>query len=336
MEVIAAAQVDSPFSFEFFPCQRASSPLLQCNEVNAGYSADEIILKKINLTLNPGDRIALLGPNGQGKSTLIKTLTQELPHLSGSLHCSAHLRVGYYAQHQLDQLDCELSPVATIQRLSPDAREQTIRDFLGGFNFNGDMAMQPIHYFSGGEKARLALAQLVWQKPNLLLLDEPTNHLDLGMRAAIEIALQSYEGAIILISHDRHLLRTTVDDFYLVYNHKVQAFTGDLDDYHQWLINKDPVHKDEIVKPSTSTLDYKERRALQNRLKKLEQLMEGYQQELLKLDHQLTDSQLYEQSNKKSQLTKLLEQRALIGDKLQQAEDEWLTLGEQLEETKEL
>lgn len=336
MEVIAAAQVDSPFSFEFFPCQRASSPLLQCNEVNAGYSADEIILKKINLTLNPGDRIALLGPNGQGKSTLIKTLTQELPHLSGSLHCSAHLRVGYYAQHQLDQLDCELSPVATIQRLSPDAREQTIRDFLGGFNFNGDMAMQPIHYFSGGEKARLALAQLVWQKPNLLLLDEPTNHLDLGMRAAIEIALQSYEGAIILISHDRHLLRTTVDDFYLVYNHKVQAFTGDLDDYHQWLINKDPVHKDEIVKPSTSTLDYKERRALQNRLKKLEQLMEGYQQELLKLDHQLTDSQLYEQSNEKSQLTKLLEQRALIGDKLQQAEDEWLTLGEQLEETKEL
>lgn len=332
LEVIAAAQVDSPFSFEFFPCQRASSPLLQCNEVDAGYTSEAVILKKINLTLNPGDRIALLGPNGQGKSTLIKTLTQDLPSIHGSLHCSAHLRVGYYAQHQLEQLDCNLSPVATIQRISPEAREQTIRDFLGGFNFNGDMAMEPIHYFSGGEKARLALAQLVWQKPNLLLLDEPTNHLDLGMRAAIEIALQSYEGAIILISHDRHLLRTTVDDFYLVHNQKVQAFNGDLDDYHQWLLTKDQNQKNQPLKTTSTNLDYKERKTLQNRLKKLEQLMGTYQKELHQLDHELTDNQLYEENNKKNQLTQLLERRAAIGEKLLQTEEEWLHLGEQLEE----
>lgn len=192
-------------------------------------------MKKIKLSLNPGDRIALLGPNGEGKSTLIKTLTADLPALSGDIHRSPHLQIGYYAQHQLEQLDCKLSPVETLQTLSPEVREQTIRDFLGGFNFRGDMAVQPIHYFSGGEKARLALARLVWLKPNLLLLDEPTNHLDLGMRSAIELALQTYEGALILISHDRHLLKSSVDNFYLIYQGKVQPFEGDLDDYYLWL-----------------------------------------------------------------------------------------------------
>lgn len=211
MDIVAQAQVDSPFSFEFYPCPRAGKPLLRCDQMSAGYPEQHAVLSKVNLILNPGDRIALLGPNGEGKSTLIKTLTGELPPLSGTIQRSTHLQVGYYAQHQLEQLDITLSPLETIQRLTPDAREQTIRDFLGGFNFIGDMATQTIRHFSGGEKARLALAKLVWLKPNLLLLDEPTNHLDLGMRAAIEIALQSYEGALILISHDRHLLRTTVD-----------------------------------------------------------------------------------------------------------------------------
>ena len=325
MELIAAAQVDSPFSFDFFSCPRAGNPLIQCNLINAGYKNDAPILKKINLSLNPGDRIALLGPNGEGKSTLIKTLTGTLPVLSGDIHRSAHLKIGYYAQHQLEQLDCKLSPVETIQVLSPEAREQTIRDFLGGFNFIGDMAVQPIHHFSGGEKARLALAKLVWLKPNLLLLDEPTNHLDLGMRSAIELALQSYEGALILISHDRHMLKTTVDNFFLVYQQKVQAFDGDLDDYYSWLQSKDTVKESANNNTALGTV-YKERKTLQNRLKKLEQLMEQYQKEIHLLDEQLSDSLLYEDSSQKSKLDKLLKDRDIAHTALYRTEEEWMEI----------
>lgn len=324
MEIIAAAQADSPFSFEFFECPRAGNPLIQCTLVNAGYVNNSPILKKINLSLNPGDRIALLGPNGEGKSTLIKTLTGSLPILDGTIHRSPHLKIGYYAQHQLEQLNCNLSPVETIQALSSDAREQVIRDFLGGFNFIGDMAMQPIHHFSGGEKARLALARLVWQKPNLLLLDEPTNHLDLGMRSAIELALQSYEGALILISHDRHLLKTSVDDFYLVYQKKVQPFSGDLGDYYTWLQSKDVVNESTL--PSSNNNDYKERKIAQNRLKKLEQLMEQHQKSVKELDSQLSDNTLYEDSSKKMVLEKLLAERSKVYQHLQQAEEEWMEL----------
>lgn len=325
MELIAAAQVDSPFSFDFFPCPRAGNPLIQCNLVNAGYKDDAPILKKINLSLNPGDRVALLGPNGEGKSTLIKTLTGALPALNGDIHRSAHLKIGYYAQHQLEQLDCKLSPVETIQILSPEAREQTIRDFLGGFNFIGDMAVQAIHHFSGGEKARLALAKLVWLKPNLLLLDEPTNHLDLGMRSAIELALQSYEGALILISHDRHMLKTTVDNFFLVYQQKVQPFDGDLDDYYSWLQSKDAVKETTTSSNSVSGgAVYKERKTLQNRLKKLEQLMEQYQKEIHRLDEQLSDSTLYEDSSQKNKLDKLLKDRDIAHVTLHKTEEEWM------------
>lgn len=328
MEIIAAAQADSPFSFDFFPCPRAGNPLIQCNLVDAGYANQPPILKKINLSLSPGDRIALLGPNGEGKSTLIKTLTGELPVINGLIHSSAHLKIGYYAQHQLEQLDCKLSPVETIQVLSPEIREQEIRDFLGGFNFAGDMAVQPIHHFSGGEKARLALAKLVWLKPNILLLDEPTNHLDLGMRSAIEIALQSYEGALILISHDRHMLKTTVDNFYLVYQHKVQPFDGDLDDYYSWLQTKDIVKERSIT---SSTNDYKEKKTLQNRLKKLEQLIDQYQLEMKQLDTQLGDPCLYENSNSQDKLTQLIEKRAKTNSSFILAEEEWLEISSDLE-----
>ncbi len=328
MEIIAAAQVDSPFSFEFFDCPRAGNPLIQCNLVDAGYPNQPPTLKRINLSLNPGDRIALLGPNGEGKSTLIKTLTGSLELLNGTIHRSPHLKIGYYAQHQLEQLDCKLSPVATIQTLSPEVREQTIRDFLGGFNFVGDMAVQPIHHFSGGEKARLALAKLVWQKPNLLLLDEPTNHLDLGMRSAIELALQSYEGALILISHDRHLLKTSVDYFYLVYQKKVQPFAGDLDDYYSWLQTKDGVKE---TTTSSINTGYKEKKAAQNKLKKLEQLMEHYQKQLEELDHKLNDSSLYEDGSKKTKLDEFLSKRAEAHHTLQQVEEEWLELSTSFE-----
>lgn len=330
MELIAAAQADSPFSFDFFPCPRAGNPLIQCNLVDAGYQNQSPILKKINLSLNPGDRIALLGPNGEGKSTLIKTLTGALPTLNGTIHQSAHLKIGYYAQHQLEQLDCKLSPVETIQILSPEVREQTIRDFLGGFNFVGDMAVQAIHHFSGGEKARLALAKLVWLKPNLLLLDEPTNHLDLGMRSAIELALQSYEGALILISHDRHMLKTSVDNFYLVYNQKVQPFDGDLDDYYSWLQSKDAM-KDTATTQQTSS-NYKEKKVFQNRLKKLEQLIEQYQIEIQKYDNQLADVSLYEDSNQQKKLEKLLKDRDFAHSSLQKTEEEWMEVCSILED----
>lgn len=324
MELVAQAQIDSPFTFQFYPCPRANNPLLRAETLVAGYDQANPVLKKINLTLNPGDRIALLGPNGEGKSTLVKTLTGALLPLSGTLYHSPHLHIGYYAQHQLEELNIHLTPVETIQALSPQAREQTIRDYLGGFCFMGDMAMSSIEHFSGGEKARLALAKLIWLKPNLLLLDEPTNHLDLEMRAAIEMALQSFEGALILISHDRHLLRTTVDDFYLVYQQQVQPFQGNLDDYHQWLQNKES--KQEMSEASSSQL-YREKKSTQNRIKKLEQQMDEYNQQLSQLEITLADASLYEK-NQQAQLKTLLEQQQLLQQKLTQTEEEWLGLAE--------
>ena len=328
MEVLAQANVDSPFTFEFFPCPRASSPLINCDQVITGYEVANPIIKKMNLILNPGDRVALLGPNGEGKSTLIKTLTGAIKPFSGMVHRTAHLKIGYYAQHQLEELDFRLSPLETIQALSPEVREQTIRDFLGGFNFLGDMAVNPITNFSGGEKARLALAKLVWQKPNLLLLDEPTNHLDLDMRAAIEIALQSYEGALILISHDRHLLRSAVDNFYLLYQKTIQPFDGDLDDYHTWLMNKDS--KKENTQ-SASSNQYRERKVLQNRLKKLEQQMQDCQEKISKLEIDLSDLALYE-AGQQNKLQSLLTEQQKLQSLLSSSEEEWLEASDSLEQ----
>ncbi|MFA5959280.1 MAG: ATP-binding cassette domain-containing protein [Tatlockia sp.] len=322
MELVAQAQIDSPFSFGFYSSVNTAPPLLHANQVSAGYTPDAPVLKKINLVLNPGDRIALLGPNGEGKSTLIKTLTGALLPLSGTIHRSPNLQIGYYAQHQLETLDPQLSPVETIQQLTPLAKEQTIRDFLGGFNFVGNMATTAIDSFSGGEKARLALAKLVWLKPNLLLLDEPTNHLDLDMRAAIEMALQSYEGALILISHDRHLLRTTVDDFYLVSNKEVRPFKGDLDDYHVWLEQRNASKE-----PAPSQSQYREKKTIQNRMKKLEQLIEEYQKKLAQLEEKLADLSLYEEQQKTT-LQQLLKQQKTLQEALIEAEEEWLTLVE--------
>ncbi|KTD75270.1 ABC-F family ATP-binding cassette domain-containing protein [Legionella waltersii] len=333
MEIIAAAQVDSPFSFEFFPCPRAGNPLIQCHQVDAGYCNQSPILKKINLSISPGDRIALLGPNGEGKSTLIKTLTGSLPEINGEILRSPNLKIGYYAQHQLEDLDPQLSPIETIQLLSADAREQTIRDFLGGFNFRGEMAEQPMLHFSGGEKARLALAKLVWLKPNLLLLDEPTNHLDLAMRSAIEIALQTYEGALIIISHDRHMIKATVDNFNLVYQGKVQPFDGDLDDYYTWL---QTTSSSKAAKPITSSNTYKEIKSHQNKLKKLEQLLEHYQRAIQSIDDKLADTSLYENSSKKSTLEQLLTEKEEAYRLLNQTEEEWMELSELLEEIRSL
>jgi ATP-binding cassette subfamily F protein 3 len=326
MELIAQAQLDSPFSFNFYPCLRTSNPLIHLNQVTAGYDSKPI-LKRINLSINPGERIALLGPNGQGKSTLVKTLTGTLPPLAGSMHQALHLKVGYYAQHQLEELNDQLSPLQTIQLLSPEIKEQAIRDFLGGFNFLADMAVVPIRHFSGGEKARLALAKLVWQKPNLLLLDEPTNHLDLNMRAAIEIALQSYEGAMVLISHDRHLLRTTVDDFYLVYDGELAAFKGDLDDYYQWLQNREQ----KKANPKTDSHSHREKKSLQNRLKKLEQMINQFHDSLRELENKLTDLSLYE-DGQQNKLQSLTHQQTKMKQELAATEEEWLAVVAELEQ----
>lgn len=329
MEIISAAQLDSPFSFSFKTPGRVSSPLISLKALDMGYYADKPILKQVNFLLNPGDRIALLGPNGQGKSTFIKTLTGEIQALKGEIDYAAHLQIGYYAQHQLETLNPLLSPIETILSLDNRVREQEVRDFLGGFAFHGDMAAMPITHFSGGEKARLALAKLVWQQPNVLLLDEPTNHLDLDMRAALELALQTFEGALILISHDRHLLRATVDEYYLVFDKGLRIFEGELDDYYAFLTKLDDQNK-AVTSPSVQK-DYRERKSLQNRLKKLEEQEQKQTQKLASLNEAFADMSLYEagQQARLSQLTVEKEQCLKL---LQATEEEWLSIFEQLSE----
>ena len=245
MEKIAPAHVDSPFSFEFPVADKVSNPLLSIRHGVAGHG-DVPILKNINVTLLPGTRVGLLGPNGAGKSTFMDALRGTGTLLSGERTCGEHLAIGYFAQHQLESLDLDASPFLHLQRLAPTASEQKVRDFLGGFDFHGDEALAPIRSFSGGEKARVALAVIAWQKPNLLLLDEPTNHLDLEMRQALTMALQNFDGAIVVVSHDRHLLRNTVDEFWLVCDGAVGEYEGDLEDYERWLAER---RKDEESPP---------------------------------------------------------------------------------------
>ncbi|MES2553466.1 MAG: ATP-binding cassette domain-containing protein, partial [Pseudomonadota bacterium] len=234
MEMISAAHADTPFSFGFREMQGAPDPLLVLDEVDAGYNATAV-LKNIVLTLRPGERLGLLGRNGAGKSTLIKLLAGELAPLAGKRVEGKNLNIGYFAQHQLEQLRLDESPLQHMMRLDPSTREQEHRNYLGGFDFRGDMASSPCGPFSGGEKSRLALALLIWTRPNLLLLDEPTNHLDLEMRHALTLALQDYEGGVVIVSHDRAMLRASCDKFVLVADGKAEAFDGDLDDYKEWL-----------------------------------------------------------------------------------------------------
>ena len=235
MQTLAPAHLDSPFDFSFRPPQRSSDPLLRLDEACLGYG-DSAVLSGVELQLRPGSRYGLLGRNGAGKSTLLKSLIGELPLLGGQRITGEHCSIGYFDQQQLEALDLQASPALHLQRLSPEAREQDILNFLGGFNFRGDAATSAIAPFSGGEKARLALAMVVWQRPNLLVLDEPTNHLDLDMCHAMEVALQAYEGALILVSHDRHLLRNTVEQLLLVHDGAVEEYGEDLDGYEKWIL----------------------------------------------------------------------------------------------------
>ncbi|WP_016954413.1 ABC transporter ATP-binding protein [Catenovulum agarivorans] len=347
MEEIAPAHADSQFHFEFYLPEKNPNPLINLDKVVAGYS-DNIILNKIALNLVPGSRIGLLGRNGAGKSTLIKLLANDLDALAGDVRRSAGLNIGYFAQHQLEQLDDEASPLLHLQRLAPKHTDQQLRDYLGGFGFNGDQATSAVAPFSGGEKARLVLALLVWQKPNLLLLDEPTNHLDLDMRHALTVALQGYEGAMVIVSHDRHILRSTCDDFYLVANGQVSQFDGDLDDYETWLVEQSRQAKsaeksvDKVENKTNSAQNRQDKkrreaefrqqtRPLRKKLEQVEQQVDKLQSALSDIETQLADNDLYLAENK-DKLTKLLAEQAEIKPKLQQVEETWLELEEELAE----
>ena len=236
MERIAAAHADSPFEFVFAPVTIAAQRLVQLEHVTLGYSGRPPVLEGLDWGILNGDRIGLLGPNGAGKSTLLKAIAGALPPLAGERHTAQALSIGYFAQHQVEQLRPDESPLWHLAKVDPAAREQELRDFLGGFDFRGDMVAHPVGRFSGGEKARLTLALLVRQKPNLLLLDEPTNHLDIEMREALAEALQDYDGALVVVAHDRHLLRATTDALWLVADGRVVPFDGDLDDYRDWVL----------------------------------------------------------------------------------------------------
>ena len=355
MERIAPAHVDSPFSFEFPMADKVSNPLLSIRHGVAGHG-DTAILRNINVTLLPGSRIGLLGPNGAGKSTFMDALRGTGTLLAGERTCGEHLAIGYFAQHQLESLDLDASPFLHLQRLAPRASEQQVRNFLGGFDFHGDEALSPIRSFSGGEKARVALAVIAWQKPNLLLLDEPTNHLDLEMRQALTMALQNFDGAIVVVSHDRHLLRNTVDQFWLVSDGAVREYDGDLEDYERWLAERrkddDEPPKREVVEQAAenkvatgaTALTADERKArkrqeaeLRQKLSpwrkkqgNLEARMDQLQQELAAVEQQLADPAIYDDSAK-LKLKELLAQQTGLKRELDDVEAEWLDVSETVE-----
>ena len=340
MEDSAPAHVDSPFYFNFPPPKKANGALVNISQAELGHDG-KIILSHVNVDLHPGTRIGLLGPNGAGKSTLINSLTGDLDLINGVRVYGENLKVGYFAQHQLEVLDLQASPFLHIQRISPTATDQQIRNFLGGFDFHNDKALDPIKDFSGGEKARVALAMIVWQKPNLLLLDEPTNHLDLEMRHALTMALQGYQGALVVISHDRHLLRNTVDEFYLVAEGAVREFDGDLNDYQKWLKNYSRVTDDIspvfIEAPVDKKLSRQEsadkRKKLEpitKKIKQVESKIEKLQKSLSDIEVKLAGADIYNESNKLL-LKKALAEQAEVKRNLSDHEEQWLDFQDQLE-----
>ncbi|MDR5771651.1 MULTISPECIES: ATP-binding cassette domain-containing protein [unclassified Caballeronia] len=359
MELIAPAHASSPFTFEFRAPDAAPNPMMVMEDVRCGYRNEGIeipIVEGVTLSIQNGQRIGLLGANGQGKSTLIKTLAGTLAALSGSVRQGKGLQIGYFAQHQLETLRPDDSAIQHLARLAPDTREQELRDFLGSFNFSGEMATAKIAPFSGGEKARLALALIIWQKPNLLLLDEPTNHLDLETRHALTMALAQFEGTLILVSHDRHLLRATTDTFMLVAKHRLSPFDGDLDDYRDWLLQHAAetraAAKDANGASSTNAdtqdsaqnrkeqrrLEAQERqklahlkKPLQSRIAKIEKEMDALNAEKATLDAFVADPASYEAAMK-TKLTDTIRRQGEVGARLEALEMEWLEAHEELEQ----
>ncbi|CAM3847614.1 ABC transporter ATP-binding protein [Vibrio aquimaris] len=347
MEKVLPAQFDNPFSFEFRKPDALPNPIIMMDQVSAGYG-DSLILEKIRLNLVPGSRIGLLGRNGAGKSTLIKLLSGELKSQAGELTYSQGVKIGYFAQHQLETLHPEETPLQHMMQIAPDKNELELRNYLGSFGFQGEKALDKVAPFSGGEKARLVLALIVWQKPNLLLLDEPTNHLDLDMRQALTLALQTFEGAMVIVSHDRYLLRATTDDLYLVHNKQVAPFDGDLDQYYKWLTDQQKAERREAQptpteKSATNSAaakkEQKRREAelrkqtapIRKAIAKLETKMDSLNSTLSQAELQLSDNSLYESENK-AKLNGVLAAQSQAKIELEEVELEWMAHQEELEQ----
>jgi ATP-binding cassette subfamily F protein 3 len=366
MELIAAAHVDSPFEFSFREPDAKPRQLLHLKEATLGYGDEKSgrdVLVNVEWRLFYGDKIGLLGPNGAGKSTLVKSLAGMLPLKRGGRYEGQGLKIGYFAQHQVEQLRREESCLQHMRRLAPNVREQEFRNFLGGFDFRGDRVMEPIAPFSGGEKARLALALIVWQKPNLLLLDEPTNHLDIDMREAVAEALQDFEGTLVVVAHDRHLLKATTDTLWLVADGKLAEFDGDLDDYKQWARSYAIAHQ-KGRSPQTSGVSaekgqqgapvnelesandrraqkradaevrrksYAAKKPLEDRRNKLEQEMAQLNCEKSDIETWLAREDSYAEENKTLMLD-FLKRQGEVGDAIAALEWQWFELQQKLED----
>lgn len=354
MQELSAAHVDTPFTFSFREPSKMSSPLLELESADIGYG-DKLIVTNVNLQITPTSRIGLLGMNGAGKSTLIKSLVGDLPLLAGYRKASELLNIGYFAQHQMDALDGNASPMLQLARIAdPKISEATLRSFLGSFGFSGERMDTPSESFSGGERARLALALIVWQRPNVLILDEPTNHLDLDMRHALTMALQDFEGAVVLVSHERQLIASVCDELLLVHQGTCRDFDGDLTAYAEWLrqaridMMKNgqqpaaPVQSQVEAKPAISKLDKEaqrkeaarqreQTRPIRKNIEKCESQMEKLQPRLQEIETLLGDSSLYD-AERKQDLLKLMDEQNQLKTKLEQTEEEMLGLMMELEE----
>jgi ATP-binding cassette subfamily F protein 3 len=329
MQLIAPAHVDSPFHFEFRAPRSLPTSLLKLDKTSTGYG-ETTVLENLDFSLIPGERIGLLGLNGAGKTTFIKLLAGELPAFAGQMTRARDLKIGYFAQHQVEQLDLEANALLTMQRLDTKLSEREIRGYLGGFNFRGEKVLQPVKTFSGGQKARLVLAMLIWHRPNLLLLDEPTNHLDLEMRLALNQALQGFEGSVILVSHDRHLLRSVCDDLWLIDSGALHHFDGDLDDYPAWLARRKATPREFSV-AATRPADRRQLKAQLSQLRKIEKEMTSLNVTRERLEKRLGEQSLYDAENRED-LNASLSEQADNSSRLEQVEEEWLRLSEAIEQ----
>lgn len=349
MQLMAPLREDSSISIQLPSPSYVPDPLLTLDKADLGYG-EQTILKQVQLMVRGGSRVGVLGMNGAGKSTLIKTLAGQINPLSGEKVAAKGLEIGYFAQHQLDMIDAQASPLQHLARLAPEVREQELRNYLGGFGFSGDMASNPTAPFSGGEKARLALALIVWQKPNLLLLDEPTNHLDVDTREALATALAGYEGSVLLVSHDRHLLRSTVDEFWIVADGGIQEFEGDLEDYRDWLLKRNATARSEARKErqpldEDAGLDRRTqrrqeaearqrlaqlRKPLDKKIQKIEALMEQASLRLQELDQLMQNPDFYTEQYK-DERPGLLAEQGELSKQHTELEEQWLELQEEIE-----
>lgn len=354
MQELAPVRLDGAVQFTLPTPNQMPDPLLRLNQTDLGYSTPEprTILHQVSLDVRSGSRIGILGMNGAGKSTLIKTLAGEIEPLSGELIPSARLEIGYFAQHQLDMIEASLSPIQHLQRIAPEVREQELRNYLGRFAFSGDMATNTTAGFSGGEKARLALALIVWYKPNLLLLDEPTNHLDVETREALAAALAEYEGSVLVVSHDRQLLRSTVDNFWIVADGAVSEFDGDLEDYRDWLLARSSAQRSSQRAEANATLSTEPavdrrtqrrleaearqkiallRKPLEKQIQQLEKRMDSQRARLEELDTLIADPDFYSDSYK-DQRPALLAEHGELSKEIDNNEESWLLLQGEIED----